>query len=112
MFSTISKNRDYVVVDEDAVIDIIASVGINRDKIEVDFDTHTAFFDDAGILILYINEKISDDTRKALEDILETHLGDDDNVYDFDVIETDDGLIMVEIKFNDFIYNENEEGWI
>ena len=41
MFSTISKKRDYVVVDEDAVIDIIASVGINRNKIEVDFDTHT-----------------------------------------------------------------------
>lgn len=109
MFSTISKKRDYVVVDEDAVIDIIASVGINRNKIEVDFDTHTAFYDDAGMIILYINEKISDDTKEALEDVLETHLGDDDNVYDFDVSETDDGLPMVEIKFNDFIYNPNED---
>lgn len=113
MFSTVSKNSDYINIDEDEVIQFFNGLGIPKENIQIEFDTHDkGYSPNAGMMFVLLGIPLTDELEEQLNSELNDKWGDDDDVYDYDVTTTyDDNLAVVNVYFNDPIYNPNEEAW-
>ena len=113
MFKTITKDSDYVDVNEDALINFVAYLlEVHKDKVQVDFDVHFNGGREAGEITLTVNQlDIPTYAYQNLENALDTQFQDDDDVFDYEITTNEKGFYMVIIRFNDPIYNPNDEVW-
>ena len=107
MFSTYTDDNTYVVIDENAVIDMISDVGIPKEHIKLYYGMHDLFNEIASMMIIWITDKISTETYNSLKSILENKLQYNDAVYSFQ-LEEYLGLPQITIEFYHFMFIDED----
>lgn len=109
----LKPNQSYKIeIDEDAILDLFINLGIERDKMEVDFDTHEYFTHNDGMIIIDFTEKFpANISNEMVEEMLAKEFDHNPQVAFWELTTDDDGLPCVNIGFTYPIYNENEYGY-
>jgi len=107
MFSTYTDDNTYVVIDENAVIDMISGVGIPKEHIKLYYGMHDLFDKIASMMVIEITDKISTETYNSLKSILENKFQYNDAVYSFQ-LEEYLGLPQITIEFYHFMFIDED----
>lgn len=106
----LKSSKAYKVnVDEDAILDLFVDLGISRDAMEVDFDVHSYFTSNDGVLLIDIKEHITTEMSEKIEAMLDTEFKDNSEIASYELTESESKLPRVCIYFSYPIYNENED---
>lgn len=111
MFDIVNKSVEKVIVDEDAIADVIGKAGVNPRSLTFDYDVYFPVHDACGMIMVYFDTKLDDETENAVLEQLTYEFAEDDAVYDLDASLTTADKTVVFIYLGYPIYNQNEEAW-
>ena len=100
MFTKFSDSFNYITVDESAVLDMVSSVGISKDKIKVSYVPYDSMYQTGDKMELKIMDKLPKKKHELLESILFENLLDKSEVLSVELKVL--GVPRIIIKLNGF----------